>query len=215
MDKKELIIIGVIIIVIAIVAIFTYAPSNEEVHASELIILNNNTLGNGSTLYVKLTSKDNVSLSDKTIHITVKDKNKTTVADTSAKTHMTGVAVVKLNSLSDGDYEIIASFEGDENYTACNVSKKITVGDGYVEEDLSNYTEILNETDLTNQETTTQDSDNSHSSDQSSSSSKSKSSSSSTSSSSKSKSSSDTGYYDENGKPILPSYDENGKEIIE
>ena len=215
MDKKELIIIGVIIIVIAIVAIFTYAPSNEEVHASELIILNNNTLGNDSTLYVKLTSKDNVSLSDKTIHITVKDKNKTTVADTSAKTHMTGVAVVKLNSLSDGDYEIIASFEGDENYTACNVSKKITVGDGYVEEDLSNYTEILNETDLTNQETTTQDSDNSHSSDQSSSSSKSKSSSSSTSSSSKSKSSSDTGYYDENGKPILPSYDENGKEIIE
>jgi len=130
---------------------------------------------------------------------------------------MTGVAVVKLNSLSDGDYEIIASFEGDENYTACNVSKKITVGDGYVEEDLSNYTEIWNETNMTNQQDTssTQDSSNSHSSDQSSSSSKSKSSSSSTSSSSKSKSSSDTGYYDENGKPILPSYDENGKEIIE
>ena len=218
MDKKELIITGVIIIIIIAAVLansFIFNPNTQEV--SKINILNNNTLGENGTLYVKLTDINDVSLSDETIHIIVTDENNTQIYNTTTKTHFTGVAVVKLDNLSNGTYNVNASFEGDDNYTASSAVQEITIGEGYVEEDLTNITEIAEENTLTEDNTQTspssQSSQSSYSS-QSSSSSSSISHKSTSTSTQDSGSDSEGGYYDENGKSIEPTIDENGKETL-
>lgn len=225
MDKKELIIIAVIVLIIIAAALantFILNPSSGS-DTSRINILNNNTLGENNTLYVKLTNAEGVSLSDKNIDITVRDANNTIVYNTTTKTHFTGVAVVKINDLDNGEYTVNASFAGDDNYTQSSVVHKITIGDGVVEEDLSNITEIAQDTTLADdiaEQTAEYDSQSSQSYQSSSSSQQSytpsrstSSSSSSSSSSGSSSSSSDSGgYYDENGASISPIIDENGKE---
>ena len=218
MDKKQLIIIGVIIIVIAAYAIFMFNPSSEEIKTTEISILNNNTLGENSTLYVKLIDKSDESLSNKTIHITVLDDNNTCVFNTSSKTHFTGVAIVKLDNLSNGDYKVNVTFDGDENYTGSSSVKKITIGEKYVAENFTNITNITE--NITLDTTDTQDTQNTESakdsSSQKSSSSSDSSKKKSSSSSSKSKSdSNELTYYDENGKVIKPTIDENGKKVYD
>lgn len=218
MNKKNLIIIGIIIIVIAIIAAnFLFAPSQTQ-EESKITILNKNTLGVNGTLYIKLTSNGS-SLSDKDVKISVLNKDKKVVFNKTAKTHFTGVAVVKLTGIEDGEYTVNATFEGDENYTASSIHKKITIGEGQVEEDLSNVTEIAEDTTLNDEISQDYSSQQSSSSSYSSSSSQSSHSSSSSSGRSSSSSSGSGGssnsYYDENGKSLEPMIDENGKETYD
>ena len=212
-----MIIIGIIIIVIAVVAVFVYNPAGD-LDESRISILNNNTIGENGTIYVKLTDKNSESLSGKNVQITVSDQNGTVIFNETAKTHMTGVAVVKLTNISDGVYKINATFAGDENYTGCGVSKKITIGEGIVEEDLGNVTDIVGDDTSLSQSGDSQQSQSSYQSSSASQSSYQSSSSSRSSSSSSSGSSSggssDT-VYDENGKVMQPVIDENGKETYE
>ena len=224
MDKKEWIIIGAIIIIIAVVAIYMYSPSND-VEATEITILNNNTLGQNNNIYVKLTNDKNFSLSDKTVKLTVSDKNKKTIVNTTAKTHKTGVAVVKLHNLSKGVYKINVTFDGDGNYTGSSAVKNITVKKGLAEENSTNTTKSNNETNITSgyasQTPVSQNLKSDLSKYYSSlfhpstfDSSKSDSSSKSSSSSQSSKvnpNNSELKHYDENGTEILPIIDENGK----
>lgn len=211
MDKKEIIIIGVIIIVIAVSVIFMFNHSSEEIKTT-VSILNNNTLGENNTLYVKLIDKSNESLSNKTIHIAVLDDNDTCVFNTSSKTHFTGVAIVKLDNLSNGDYKVNVTFNGDENYTGSSFVKEITIGEKYVAENFTNISEniTLDTTDAQNTQNTESVKDSSSQTSYSSSDS-----SESSASSSKDESDSDELiYYDENGKVIKPATDENGKLLL-
>lgn len=212
MDKKELIIAGIVVIIAVIVASIIFAPSSDAKYTT-LDVLNKGDLGENSTIYVKLADDGKNALSDKTIHVKLTDKKGKVVYDKSVKTHTTGVALAKLENVSAGEYDLNVTFDGDGNYTGSSISQKVTVK-GEVIEDIVDNSTLIYQTlnDMSNDD----NQDNSGSQSQSSSytpSYSSSSSSSRSSSSSSSSSSSANTYYDENGNAMLPEYDENGKEV--
>ncbi|MDO5860566.1 hypothetical protein [Methanobrevibacter sp.] len=222
MDKKELIIVGIIIIIAVVVGSILFA-SNGDSKYTTLDVLNKGAIGENSTVYVKLSDNEKTALSGKTLHIKLTNNESKVIYENSVKTHATGVAIVELENISAGDYNLNVTFDGDENYTGSSISQKITVKEGYVEENLENST-LIEDTiaDAQNSDTSSSQSSSSYStsySSQSSSNSQSSSQSDSSSSQESSDSSSDAGddssdsYYDENGKEVLPEYDENGKVV--
>lgn len=210
MDKKEMIVAGVVVVIAVIVGGIVFAPS-ADAKFTTIDVLNKGDLGQNGTLYVKLTDNEKTSLSGKTLHVKLTDSKGKVVYDESVKTHATGVAIVKLDNVSAGVYNLNITFDGDANYSSSSISQKLKIKGEHIEEQVENITLI----EQTLEEA--QDSDSSDSLDQSSyqSSSDSYSSYTPSSSSSSSSSSQDTSdnYYDENGKQILPEYDENGKEM--
>lgn len=204
MDKKELIIIGIVVILAIVIGSILFAPS-DEAKTTSITLLNKGDFGENSTVYIKLKDIDDNSLSGKTINIKITDDEGKAVYDKTVETHATGVAIAKLKNMSAGNYTLEVSFDGDENYTGCSMNKKISIIGEEVEDE-------IDESDLVDQTVEdSQDTQTSSSSQQSSYSQPRYSQSSSSSSSS----SSDDGsmhYYDENGNEALPEYDENGNE---
>lgn len=206
MDKKELIILGIIIVIAVVVGGIVFAPHTDG-KSTSIEILNHKEIGENGTVYVKLKDEGGNSLSNKTLHVKITDKNNKVVYEKTVKTQSTGVAIAKLQNVTSGDYNINITFEGDGNYSESTVSQKITIAGDAVDE-LENST-LIQETldDADNNDDNTQNTQS-----QSSSSSQSSSNSHSyTPSNRGSSSSEDTKYYDENGREVLPEYDENGK----
>ena len=211
MDKKELIIIGIVIVIFIVVAGVMLSPSTGA-KDTELKMLNNGTLGENGTIYIKLTDAQKQSLADKPVTVKITDKSGKEVLSKTVKTHVTGVAIVKLAKMSPGEYEVKVSYDGDNNYTASSLKEKINVKSGYVEEDINMTAMIGSDTDTTDTQTassdTSTDSYNSYTPDYS----------------DTSQDSSDTGsddddsgtaVIDENGNEAETVIDENGHEVPE
>ena len=205
MEFKEIIIAGVIIIVAAFIISFIFTPASGS-HDTNIQILNNGDFGSNSTIYIKLTNNEKTSLSERTVHVQLKDKNGTVVYKKDVKTHATGVAMAQLNDVSPGNYTLDVKFDGDSNYTASSVSKQVTVSGSVVRDTIDNST--LDAATIQDIATSQSQSSTSYTP-----SSDSSSSSSSSSDSSSSSSDDDLPTYDENGNEYLPIYDENGKEV--
>ncbi len=136
---KDLFIFGIIIIIAAIALSFILAPSSDA-HDTSIQILNKGDLGSNSTVYVKLTDLNKNSLSNETVHVKLLDKKGKVVYDKSIKTHTTGVGMAKLANVSAGEYTLNVTYDGDENYTGCSLSKKVTIKEGEVEDVIDNST---------------------------------------------------------------------------
>lgn len=208
MDRKELVIAGIVVVIAVIVAGVIFAPSDVAKNTT-LDILNKGDFGENSTIYIKLTDDEKNALSDETVHVKLTDKNGNVVYEENVKTHATGVGLAKLSNITAGEYELNVTFDGEGNYTGCSISKKITVK-GEVVEDIVDNSTLIEDTLADTDNTANQQS----SSSQSQSYTPSYSSSSSTgSSSSSSSSSSEYSSYDVDGNPTLPEYDEDGNEV--
>ena len=194
MDKKELIIIGIVIVIFIVVAGVMLSPSTGA-KDTELKMLNNGTLGENGTIYIKLTDAQKQSLADKPVTVKITDKSGKEVLSKTVKT-----------------YEVKVSYDGDNNYTASSLKEKINVKSGYVEEDINMTAMIGSDTDTTDTQTaspdTSTDSYNSYTPDYS----------------DTSQDSSDTGsddddsgtaVIDENGNEAETVIDENGHEVPE
>lgn len=207
MDKKELIIAGIVVVIAVTVAGIIFAPSDVAKHTT-LDILNKGDYGENSTVYIKLTDDEKNALSDKTVHVTLKDKSGKVVYKKTVKTHATGVGLAKLSNVSAGEYDLNVTFDGDGNYTGCSISQKITVK-GEVVEDIVENSTLIQDT-LADNDDGSQDTQSSQSQSYTPSYSQSSSRSSSSSSSS---SSSQLPSYDVDGNRALPEYDEDGNEV--
>lgn len=212
MEFQEIIIAGIIIIVAALILSFIFTPASSS-HDTSIQILNKGDLGSNSTIYIKLTDNNKVSLSEKTVHVQLTDKNGTVVYKKDVQTHATGVGMAQLSDVSAGNYTLNITYDGDSNYTACSVSKAVTVSGGVVQDVIDNSTlDAATIRDITTSQSQSQ-SQSSTSYYTPSSSTDSSSSSSSDSPSSPSSDDEDLPYIDENGNEYLPTYDENGKEV--
>lgn len=210
MDKKELIITGIIIIIAVVAAGIIFAPSTSAQYTG-MDVLNKGDLGENSTIYVKLTAGDKTSLSNKTIHVKLTDDKNNVVYEESVKTQTTGVAIVKLHNVTPGKYNLEVKFDGDENYTGSSISQKVTVKAGEVTDEVTNST-LVDQT-LADAQATSSRSSSSSSGGSSSGGSSSGGSSSGGSSSGGSSSGGYVPEYDPDGREVLPEYDEDGKII--
>lgn len=214
MDKKELLILGIIIVIIAVIAGIILAPQSNG-QTTNLEILNKKAVMENGSVYVKLKDDSSGALSDKNLTVQLKDSKGKVVYKSVEKTHATGVAVVKLKNVSAGEYEINITFEGDGNYTGSSISQKIKVGGDTPETELENST-LINETlaeDAQDNNNNADSNTDSQSNYQQPSTNYYPSSSSQSSSSSSSSSSSELPEYDVDGKSTLPEYDEDGNRV--
>lgn len=207
MDEKRLIIIGVVVVILAVIAGVLLTSSSHNPNDSILDIISSDAIAQGGTVDVKLTNGEGVALRDKTVHVSVVDKNGKVVFQKDAKTYANGVANVKLAGVGAGKYNVNVTFDGDENFTASSISKEITINKAAADNNQDNNT---NDTSQPTSEDT-QDTSSSQSYSQS------YSTSDSSSQSSQSSPSTDEGdsstVIDENGKEVEPVIDENGKEV--
>lgn len=208
-----MIIIGAILAVVIAAAAFMLFSSGSDAGYSKIDIIGEGTVGENGTLNVKLENGQNIALKDKNVTVTLKNSKGKVVFNKTAKTFVNGVANIKLTNVSPGEYEVNATFGGDENYTASSVSEKIKIVAGE-----SNETADENVTDEVVDDTTTTSDDSSGQSytSQSQSSSGSYRPSSSSSSSSSSVSSDNSVYYtDENGNQAEGYIDEDGNPVYD
>lgn len=212
MDEQRLIIIGVIVVILAVIAGVLLTSSSHNPGDSIIDILGDGTIPVNGTIDVKLTNGEGTALKDKTVHVSVVDKNGKEVFKKDATTYANGVANIQLNGVAAGKYSVNVTFDGDNNFTASSVSKEITVKGAAP--DTQNNTDNDTASDTTTEDASqdTTDSQQTYSS-QSDSYSYYQSSSVSSSSSDDDGSSSDV--VDENGKEVDVVIDEDGKEVNE
>ena len=211
MDKKEYVIIGIVIIIaIAVAGIIFSSPNSAK--NTQIQILNNGSIGENGTIYIKLTDMEKNSLGDKPIKVSIIDKKGKAVYTKELKTHVTGMALVKVENITPDTYTINVTFNGDANYISSSVSKKINIVSGHVEEQLNATSEDIQAINIEQAQDSQQ---NTYTPVYSTDTSYTPSSSSSQQSSSDSRdtSSDDGGVIDENGNAVDPVIDENGNEV--
>lgn len=208
MEIKEILIFVIVVLVVAAVA-STIFSSPDSAKQTQIKILNGDTIGDNATIYIKLTDGEKQSLGDKPLKVRILDSKGKEVYSKSIKTHVTGVGIVKIANITEGQYTLNVTFDGDENFTSSSVSKKVNIKTGYVEENLNATlaSEIDSTVDTSDTTQTTSTPTTSYSTDyqtpQDTPS----------SSDDTSDSSDDGGYIDENGNEYTPTIDENGREV--
>ena len=211
MDKKEYVIIGIVIIIaIAVAGIIFSSPNSAK--NTQIQILNNGSIGENGTIYIKLTDMEKNSLGDKPIKVSIIDKKGKAVYTKELKTHVTGMALVKVENITPDTYTVNVTFNGDANYSSSSVSKKINIVSGHVDEQLNATSEDIQAINIEQAQDSQQ---NTYTPVYSTDTSYTPSSSSSQQSSSDSRdtSSDDGGVIDENGNAVDPVIDENGNEV--
>ena len=124
-NKNKLIIIALIAIILALlVGIFVSMPNFSKTD-SQLEIIGNDTLAEGSNLQIKLTDANGTGLSNQTVKITFTDKDNST-SDYSVVTNDEGVGELKIDKTA-GEYDINVAYDGNDGYNDCNATKKITI----------------------------------------------------------------------------------------
>ena len=153
------------------------------------------------------------SLGNKAIKVSIIDKNGKAVYTKDLKTHVIGMALVKVENITPGTYTVNVTFNGDENYTSSSASQKINISSGHVEEQLNATSEdiqainneLSQDTTQTDSYTPVYSTDTSYT--------PSSSSSDQSSSDSGDDGGDDGGVIDENGNAVDTVIDENGNEV--
>lgn len=100
-------------------------PSHAKVD-SRVIVTSNSTLHDGDTFAVKLTDLNNTPIANQAVNVTIIDANggkNPQIINTDAN----GYGSLQLNGLTPGEYTFNITYGGNENYTDCNFTQKITI----------------------------------------------------------------------------------------
>ena len=125
MEKNKMIVVILVAIIIALLVCIFAVMSNSNKVDSKLEIMGNDTLNEGDNLQVKLTDVNGTALVNQSVNVTITDENKTSDYH-SVVTNEEGVGSLKLEK-SAGKYNVTISYSGNDNYSACNATKKITL----------------------------------------------------------------------------------------
>lgn len=127
MENKNIIMILVaIIVVLAVVAGAMFMQHNNAKDATQIKFLSENKLNEGDSLSVQLTDLNKTAISKQTVKITVSNKKGKVVVDKTLETNSKGKGKLDLD-LKKGKYDVNVTYDGNENYTGCNSSQKLTI----------------------------------------------------------------------------------------
>ena len=125
-----LLLIGIIAVLIVVLCIMAVPTTEKE--DCKLELSNVDTLSDGDTVTIKLTSQNGAALSNETIKVTLNANNKT-IKSYNLTTDSDGVAKLEISGVDAEKYKLICKFDGNEFYNANKTSKSITVEEGTVE----------------------------------------------------------------------------------
>ena len=131
MDNKTIILLIVIIAIILVVgAVFMINPFKQE---SKIDIVTNGTVHTNTTFLVKSTDLKNTSLVNESISISIIDNKSNPVINEKVKTNEHGEASIELKNVSEGNYTVNVTFDGDNEFKKCSVEQNLKIVDDAVE----------------------------------------------------------------------------------
>lgn len=132
MDYNKTIILLVVIIAIILVvgAVFMMNPFKQE---SKIDIVTNGTVHTNTTFLVKSTGLNNTSLANENISIEILDNKSNAVIDEEVKTNEYGEASIELTNVSEGNYTVNVTFDGNDEYKECSVEQDLEIVNGTAE----------------------------------------------------------------------------------
>ena len=131
MDKKNILIIVLIIIIIGLIAAMAMSslPTKKD---SKIKITSDKEQFEGGELSIKLTDLNKTPISKEIVNVTITNKKGKVVVDEVIKTDSKGKAKLNLD-LKKGKYTVNVTYGGNENYTGCNATQKLTIKEEVVE----------------------------------------------------------------------------------
>ena len=146
MDKKTILIIGSILIIIAVILISYASFTDDTCEKTNLTITSDKNLTNGDIFSVKLKNESGNGIANKTININITDSNNNSTT-VNVTTDSQGNGNFTIN-LSADNYTVNASFTGDKNYNSSYTLQNLTIYEVIVE--TNNY-ESTSETSTSSQ----------------------------------------------------------------
>ena len=124
-NDKIIIALVVVLIVVLAAGILLLNPSHAKVD-SRTIVTSNSTLHDGDNFTIRLTDLNNTPIANQRVNITIIDANggKNPQAVT---TDANGEGKLQLNGLTPGEYTMNVTYGGNDNYTVCNTTQKLTM----------------------------------------------------------------------------------------
>ena len=125
MDRNMIMIVALIAVIAAIlVGILATMPQMEK-QDTNITFKSNATLTEGDSIKIKLTDANGTAIANQTVNVTVTDKNNASDYH-SVIVNEKGIATLKLNK-SSGEYDVTVIYGGNDNYTGCNATQKLTI----------------------------------------------------------------------------------------
>lgn len=131
MNKNNLIIFGLVIVIVALLAgigVSMMTPAKVDV---KLTIVSNETINEDDNVDIKLTDINDTPISNETVNITITDENGTSDYH-SVVTNYEGVGSLKMDK-EKGKYNITLKYGGNDKYNGGNITKKLTITGKVVE----------------------------------------------------------------------------------
>ena len=126
MEKNQIIIIALIVVIVALlVGMAAMMMPNIGKQDAKLTIKSNSTLTEGDSLKIKLTDDNGTAIANQIVNITITDKDGSSDYH-SVVTNEKGTGKLKMDK-SAGKYNVVVSYGGNDKYSGCNATKKITV----------------------------------------------------------------------------------------
>lgn len=149
MNNKLIITLLLIIIAMLIVlGILIVNPLNAKTDTA-INVTSNNTLYDGDYFSISLSDINGTPIANQTVNITIIDANGGKNPQ-NVTTNEMGNGMLQLNGLTVGNYTINITYGGNENYSSCNITYKLTIaeivqessssGNSYVERILNDPT---------------------------------------------------------------------------
>ena len=122
MDNKKTIIILIAIIAILTITLSAFIFSDFGKEKSEIKIICNETMNKGDAIQIKLTDLNKTAIVNETINVKLIKGDET--KEYNISTNENGIATLKLNNMSDGNYTINCTFKGNNKYISSDANKE-------------------------------------------------------------------------------------------
>ena len=125
--NKNIIIAILIVVIIALIAVFAFQPNNGKVN-TEIKFIGESTLKNGGQIQIELSDAQGNKLSGQLVNFTYTSNG--VDEKYSVYTDKDGKAYLVLENEPEGEHQVVASFNGTDKYNPCNATQKITITSG-------------------------------------------------------------------------------------
>ncbi|MBR0270899.1 MAG: hypothetical protein IJQ68_02780 [Methanobrevibacter sp.] len=131
MNKKIILVLIAIIAIILVVG--GLSLTNAFKQEPKLNIVTNGTVHTNTTFLVKSTDLNNTSIANESISIEILDNESNTVIDEEVKTNEYGEASIELTNVSEGNYTVNVTFEGNDEFKECTVEQDLEIVEDVVD----------------------------------------------------------------------------------
>ena len=126
MDNKLIIsLLLIIIVLLVILGIILINPIDAKTD-TKITVTSNDTLYDGDYFSITLTDVNGTPIANQTVNITIIDANGAKNPQ-QVTTDGMGNGMLQLNGLTVGNYTINITYGGNDNYSSCNLTQKLTI----------------------------------------------------------------------------------------